>query len=320
MVNELPYGVAKNSLLERIAELVNDKKIEGIAEIRDESSMEGVRVVFEVKRDADPPVVLNNLFKRSALQQTFSGNLMAVLGSSRMPELLTLRGALDHFIEFRVECLRRRSLTRLAKAEARLHIVAGLLKAIGQMDAVIATVRATPTAQEARAALCAQPFELSEAQADALLSMQLRRLTALETEALEKERDELTERVAELTALLGNRSLVVDVILGELEELKNRHNTPRRTTIETSLVAELSDVDLTPEEQCIIIRSSRGYIKRLLLDQFDAQVRTIPLISQPPPITPERPVPSRMSCVLSVTGSCLTSYTASRHSRQGGHV
>lgn len=283
VVSELPFGVAKNVLLERIAALVNEKKVEGVAEIRDESSMEGLRVIFEVKRDADPLVVLNNLYKRSALQQSFSANLMAVLGSGRMPELLTLRRALSHFVEFRVECLRRRCSSRLRKAESRLHIVRGLIQALGQMDGVIETIRAAETVADARTKLMAKPFELSEAQGDALLAMQLRRLTALEAQALEKEAKTLGEEVSELQALLADRSLVEELIRKELGELKTKHATPRRTMIGTAAEAELNEIDLTPEEQCIIIRSSRGYVKRLLLDQFDAQAHAAGLRLNPTP-------------------------------------
>ena len=272
VVTDLPFGVAKNTLLERIAAMVNEKKLDGIAEIRDESSMQGTRVVFEIKRDADPLVVLNNMYKRSSLQNSFSGNLMAVVGKGRMPEQLTLRSALQAFIDFRVECLERRSRFRLAKAEARLHIVQGLLVAQENMDGVVEAVRAAPNSTAARSALEAQ-FDLSSAQADAILSMQLRRLTALERDTLTREGATLRATEADLRAMLTDQRRITNLISEEIGELSAKYATPRRTMIGSASDAELNEMDLTPSAQCIIIKSLKGFVKRLPLDEFDAQQR-----------------------------------------------
>ena len=165
VVTELPYSTQKGGLLEKIATLVNEKKLSGISDIRDESTMEGTRIVFEVKRDAEAAVVLNNLFKRTALQQSFAGNMMAVLGGGRMPEQLTLRRALLEFIEFRVECVQRRTAFELKKAEARLHLVEGLLVALARLDEVVDAIRQARGAAEARTLLESAAFGLSTEQA-----------------------------------------------------------------------------------------------------------------------------------------------------------
>ena len=273
VVTELPFTVAKNGLLERIASMVNEKKLDGIANIRDESSMEGLRIVFEVKRDAEPLVVLNNMYKRSSLQHSFAGNLMAVVGNGRMPEQLTLRAALLAFLDFRVECLQRRCRFRLAKAEARLHIVEGMLVAQERMDEVVQTIRSSKTAADARVALESSRFGLSAEQGEAILSMQLRRLTALERDGLLAESKTLHATAAELRGLLAEEPKLFQLISDELGELKEKYGTPRRTLIGTASDAELNEIDLTANERCIIIKSVRGYVKRLPLDEFDAQRR-----------------------------------------------
>jgi DNA gyrase subunit A len=273
VVTELPYGVAKNPLLERIALMVNEKKLEGIAHINDESSMEGLRIVFEVKRDAEPLVVLNNMYKRTSLQHTFAGNLMAVVGAGRLPEQLTLRSALLTFIDFRIECLERRTRHRLRKAEERLHLVDGLLIAQERMDDVVASIRAAKGVSEARATLQAPPYALTAEQSEAILSMQLRRLTALEREGLVEEGDTLRATAADLNGLLSERPKLLALIAEELGELKEVHNTPRRSQLGDSADAELSEMDMVANEQCIIIKSLGGYMKRLPLDGFDAQQR-----------------------------------------------
>ena len=273
VVTELPYGVAKNRLLEQIATMVNEKKLEGVAEIRDESSMEGLRIVFEVKRDAEPLVVLNNMYKRSALQNSFPGNLMAVVGQGRMPEQLTLRSALNAFIDFRIDCVERRCRHRLAKAEARLHLVDGLLIAQGRMDEIVATIRASNNVSDARTALESSRFGLSTEQADAILSMQLRRLTALERDTLEQEGVTLRATAAELNGLLNERPKLLALLSDELSGLKEKYGTPRKTKIGAASDAELNEIDLTANERCIIIKSLKGYVKRLPLDEFEAQRR-----------------------------------------------
>lgn len=273
VVTEIPYGIQKNGMLERIATMVNEKKLDGIAEIRDESSMEGLRIVFEIKRDAEPLVVLNNMYKRSSLQHTFAGNLMAVVGAGRMPEQLTLRSALSSFLDFRIECVERRCRFRLGKAEARLHLVDGLLIAQARMDEVVQTIRSAKDVAEARAALESDLFGLTREQCDAILAMQLRRLTALERETLEKEGASLRETAAELTSLLAERPKLRALISDELAELKISYGSPRRTKIGSASDADLTEQDLTANEACIIIRSVKGYMKRLPLDEFEAQKR-----------------------------------------------
>lgn len=273
VVTELPYGVSKNSLLERIAAMVNEKKIEGIAEIRDESSMEGIRIVFEIKRDSEPLVVLNRMYKSSNLQYTFSGNLMAVTGDGRMPQQLTLRTALLAFLDFRVECLLRRSRHRLNKAQDRLHIVDGLLIAQSRMDEVVQTIRTAKNVSDARTLLESEKFGLSKLQAEAILSMQLRRLTALERESLEKEGGDLRATIAELNLLISDRPKLLQLISDELAALKEKYGTPRRTRIGHSSDAGLEEIDLVANEPCIIIKTSRGYMKRLGFKEFQAQNR-----------------------------------------------
>jgi len=273
VVTQLPYGVSKNSMLERIAAMVNEKKLEGIAEIRDESSMEGIRIVFEIKRDSEPLVVLNRMYKNTNLQNSFSGNLMAVTGDGKMPQQLTLRAALLAFLDFRVECLLRRSRFRLRKAQERLHIVDGLLIAQSRMDEVVKTIRTAKNVSDARMLLESEKFGLSKVQAEAILSMQLRRLTALERETLEKEGDTLRATIAELNLLISDRPKLLNLISEELASLKDKYGTPRRSRIGSSADAELTDMDMTANEPCIIIKTSRGYMKRLAFNDFQAQNR-----------------------------------------------
>ena len=232
----------------------------------------GVRVVFELKRDAEPSVVLNNLYKRGGLQTSFAGNLMAVLDGGRLPEQLTLRRALEQFIEFRVLTVQRRAAYELRRAEARLHLVDGLLLALARLDDVIAAIRSATAAGEARQLLQSSAFGLSDEQAEAVLALPLRRLSALEEQTLTDEGTTLRGTIGELNALLGERANVLSKISAELGELKGTYGTPRRSTIEEA-TAELSDLELTAREECLILRTARGFVKRLPLDQFDAQNR-----------------------------------------------
>jgi DNA gyrase subunit A len=238
----------------------------------DESSMEGVRIVLEIKRDSDPSVVLNNLYKRTPLQTSFAGNLMAVVGAGRLPEQLTLRSALLAFLDFRIECIERRSRGRLTKTQARLHVVDGLLVAQQDMDGVVATIRAADDTAGARAALMSK-FGLSQEQSDAILQLQLRRLTALERASLVEEAETLQARRADLQGLLAERSKVLALIGEELAELKSKFDTPRRSQLGSADDADVEDIDLTANEQCIIIRSLKGYVKRMPLAEFEAQNR-----------------------------------------------
>ena len=272
VVTELPYSKQKGGLLEKIATMVNEKKLAGISDIRDESTMEGTRIVFEVKRDAEAAVVLNNLFKRTALQQSFAGNMMAVLGGGRMPELLTLRRSLLEFVDFRVECVQRRTAFELKKAETRLHLVEGLLVALSRLDEVVEAIRQAQGAAEARTLLESAAFGLSREQAEAILSMQLRRLTALEGESLGAEAVTLRAQTASLQLLLAERPRVLELIKEELAELKAKYATPRRTLLGAD-VKDFTDAELITEQSAVIITTADGFIKRLPLDELSAQRR-----------------------------------------------
>lgn len=272
VVSELPYQTNKAALLERIAEMVNEKKLEGIADLRDESDREGMRVVIEVKRDADRGVVLNNLFKKTALQTSFGGNMLALVG--RYPTRLSLRRALQAFLDFRAEVVRRRAQFDLSKARERGHVVQGLLTALRQLDAVIETVRGASDVGAARAALTAPDgrFALSERQADAILSMQLRRLTQLESHRLEAEHADLVARIADLEDVLARRERVMSIISRELDEVKRAHGAPRRSEIMLG-DGELSDLDMIANDRSVVLVTRKGYVKRMPLREFEAQHR-----------------------------------------------
>jgi DNA gyrase subunit A len=272
IVTELPYQVNKALLLERIAALVNEKKLDGIADLRDESDRQGMRVVIELKRDADKNVVLNQLFKKTALQSAFNGNMLALVG--RRPQKLTLRRALEVFLEHRIQVIERRCRFELGKAREREHVVQGLLIALRDIDAIIRIVRGAADASLARKALMdAQgAFGLTERQADAILSMQLRRLTQLEMGRLEQEHQELVTRIGELEDTLARRELVMGIISRELAEIQKTFGSARRSTISLEEL-ELSDLDMIPNEESVIIATKQGYVKRIALREFEAQRR-----------------------------------------------
>ncbi|PSP18037.1 MAG: DNA gyrase subunit A [Cyanobacteria bacterium QS_8_64_29] len=269
IISELPFQTNKAGLVEKIAELVNAKKLEGISDIRDESDREGMRVVVELKRDAYPRVVLNNLYKQTPLQSNFGANLLALADGE--PQLLTLKQLLRSFIEFRIEAITRRTRYELRKAEERDRILQGLLAALADLDAVIRTIRGAADTPTAKAQLMAQ-FELGEDQADAILQMQLRRLTALEADKIQAEHDDLVERIADLRDILARRERIESIIEQELSEIKSRFATPRRTTIEAN-AGELDEQDLIANEQAVILLTEQGYIKRMPVDTFTAQSR-----------------------------------------------
>ncbi|MFN4270626.1 MAG: DNA gyrase subunit A [Thermosynechococcus sp.] len=269
VITELPYQTNKAALMEKIAELVNEKKIEGIADLRDESDREGIRVVIELKRDAYPRVVLNNLYKQTPLQVNFGANMLAIVNGK--PQLLTLKRSLEIFLSFREEAIARRTRYALRKAEEREHLLQGLLVALAHLEAVIQLIRSASDTTLARQQLM-QTYALSEAQADAILQMQLRRLTALEAEKIEREHAELQRQIADYRDILANRQRVLAMIEKEVTELKAKFATPRRSRI-VQAEGEISDTDLIANNKSVILVTQQGYIKRMPVDTFEAQSR-----------------------------------------------
>ncbi len=269
IIEEIPYQVNKADMVRKAADLVNEKRIEGISEIRDESDRNGMRVVFDLKRDAIPNVVLNKLYKYTQLQTSFSVNNIALVNGR--PQLLNLREMIFHYIEHRVDVVVRRTQFELRKAEERAHILQGLIIAIDNLDAVIALIRGSQTPEEARNGLM-EKFELSELQARAILDMRLQKLTGLERDKLRAEFDELMEIIGRLKAILADKQLQMDIIKGELLEMRERFGDERRSRIEFSS-AELSIEDMIPDEQVVITISHAGYIKRTRLAEYKEQSR-----------------------------------------------
>lgn len=269
IVTELPYQTNKAALIEKIAELVNDKKIDGISDIRDESDRDGMRIVIELKRDAYPRVVINNLYKQTPIQANFGANMLALVNGE--PQLLTLSQFLKVFLEFRVESIARRTRYYLRKAEERDHLLQGLLIALENLDSIIHLIRHAADAPTARQELI-ETYRLSEAQADAILQMQLRRLTALEAEKIHQEHEDLQVQITDLRDILARRERILEIIIEEVTQLKTTQATPRRTVIEQS-ENELDDVDLIANEKAIILVTEQGYIKRMPVNTFEAQSR-----------------------------------------------
>jgi len=271
IVTELPYQVNKSALVERIADLARDKKIEGISELRDESDREGIRVVIELKREVIPEVVLNNLYRHTALQSSFSVNFLALVDGQPRSNI-SLKEALQYFIEFRRVVIVRRSQYELRQAQARAHILEGLKKALDNLDAVIALIRRSPSAEAAREGLMTT-FALSQIQAQAILDMQLRRLAALERKKIEDEYAEVLKNIAYLEDLLANPRKVLYLIQEETKKLKEKYADPRRTHIQEGELTEFSQEDLIPHQDVVVTLSQRGYIKRVPCDTFRLQHR-----------------------------------------------
>jgi DNA gyrase subunit A len=269
IITQLPYQTNKSSLIEKIAELVNDKKIDGISDIRDESDRTGMRIVIELKRDAYPRVVLNNLYKQTTIQANFGANMLALVNSE--PQLLTIRRFLEVFLDFRVEAITRRTRYQLRKAEERDHLLQGLLIALDNIDAIIQLIRGAADTVTARNELV-ETYGLSQTQADAILQMQLRRLTALEAEKIQAEHEDLLAQIADLNDILARKERIEAIIESELDSIKQTHATPRRTEI---LQGEggLLDKDLIANEQSVILVTEQGYIKRMAVSTFEAQSR-----------------------------------------------
>ncbi len=270
IVSELPYQVNKANLVEKIAQLTRDKRVEGISDIRDESDRHGMRVVIELRRDAQPNIVLNNLYKHTSLRSAFNSIVLALVDGQ--PQVIPLKRALALFIEHREEVIRRRSEFRLQRARDRDHIVQGLLLALDQMDEVITTIRASADVEEARTNLM-QNFDLSQPQAQAILDMQLRRLAALERERLEKEHQDLLTTIGELEALLAEPAKVLEAIKEETAKLKTDFGDRRRTVIYPDEVEEQSAEDFITHQEMVITLSQRGYIKRVPRETYRTQHR-----------------------------------------------
>jgi DNA gyrase subunit A len=269
VVTEIPFMVNKSSLLERIAELVRDGKIDGVSDLRDESNREGMRIVIELKREAPDEVVLNQLFKQTPMQSTFGVNMLALVNGR--PETLSLKQALRHFIDFRREVVVRRATYDLAQAEARAHLLEGFAIALDHLDEVIAIIRRSEDTATARSQLM-ERFTLSERQANAILEMRLRSLTALERQRVMDELEELRARIEDLKDLLGSDERIFGVIVEELEAIREKYGDDRRTEIGGAVVG-LSTEDLIVEEDMVVTVSHAGYIKRNPLTQYRAQRR-----------------------------------------------
>ena len=269
VVTEIPYQVNKAMLIEKIAELVKDQKITGISDLRDESDREGMRIVIELKRDAKPDVVKNNLFKHTQLATTFGYNMLALCG--KQPRLMNLKQVLEEFVAHRVEIVTRRTTFFLKKAKLRAHILAGLLIALGSLDEVIELIKKSKTTDDAREGLMSR-FGLDVEQANAILEMQLRRLTGLEQDKIKNEYDELLKKIEEYEEILADRNKVLAIIKTELLEDRAKYGDERKTQIVPEQ-GEMSIEDLTPNIPMAVFITNQGYLKRISLDTFDRQNR-----------------------------------------------
>ena len=269
IITQLPFQTNKAGLIERIADLVNEKKLEGISDIRDESDRDGMRIVIELKRDAYPQVVLNNLFKLTPLQNNFSANILALVNGE--PVTLSLRRMLDVFLDFRIETIRRRTAFLLRKAEERDHILVGLLLALTSLDQIINLIRSAKDTSSAKDQLQTK-HELSPIQADAILQMQLRRLTALEADKIKDEHEELINKIKELKGILNDKNKILDIILDELNTIDKRFSSPRKTEI-LNLGGGLDDIDLIANERSVVLLTETGYLKRMPVNEFESTSR-----------------------------------------------
>ena len=270
IVNELPYQVNKARLIEKIAELVRDKKIDGITNIRDESDRNGMRIVIDVRRDANGNVVLNNLYKQTAMQSSFGINMLALVNGQ--PQTLSLKEALFHYLEHQKVVIRRRTEFDLKKAEDRAHILEGLRIALDHIDEIIKLIRSSQTGDEAKRGLSEQ-FNLSDRQAQAILDMRLQRLTGLERDKIEEEYNNLVALIAELKGILADESKIIAIIHEEMTEIKERFNDARRTEIIAGGANMIEDEDLIPRENSVLTLTHNGYIKRLPANTYRSQRR-----------------------------------------------
>ncbi|WP_058309204.1 DNA gyrase subunit A [Gracilibacillus massiliensis] len=270
LVSELPYQVNKAKLIEKIADLARDKRIEGITDLRDESDRNGMRIVIELRRDANPNVVLNNLYKQTSLQTSFGINMLALVDGQ--PKVLNLKQCLEYYLAHQKEIITRRTQYELNKAEARAHILEGLRIALDHIDEIITLIRGSQTTEIAREGLMNQ-FKLSEKQAQAILDMRLQRLTGLERDKIEEEYNQIMELIEELKAILADEEKILEIIREELLEIKEKFNDERRTEIISGGVDLIEDEDLIPEENIVVTLTHRGYIKRLPASTYRAQRR-----------------------------------------------
>ncbi|HHJ7397860.1 TPA: DNA gyrase subunit A, partial [Streptococcus pyogenes] len=270
VVTEFPYGVNKTKVHEHIVRLAQEKRLEGITAVRDESSREGVRFVIEIRREASATVILNNLFKLTSLQTNFSFNMLAI--ENGVPKILSLRQIIDNYISHQKEVIIRRTQFDKDKAEARAHILEGLLIALDHLNEVIAIIRNSETDVIAQTELMSR-FDLSERQSQAILDMRLRRLTGLERDKIQSEYDDLLALIADLSDILAKPERIITIIKEEMDEIKRKYANPRRTELMVGEVLSLEDEDLIEEEDVLITLSNKGYIKRLAQDEFRAQKR-----------------------------------------------
>lgn len=270
LVHELPYQVNKAKLIEKIAELVRDKKIDGITGLRDESDRNGMRIVIEVRRDANANVVLNNLYKQTPMQSSFGINMLALVDGQ--PKVLPLKDMLFHYLEHQKEVITRRTKFELAKAEARAHILEGLRIALDHIEEIIKIIRSSRNGEEAKPLLM-ERFNLSEKQSQAILDMRLVRLSGLEREKIEEEYQELQRLIAELQAILADGEKVVAIVREELLDIKERFNDARRTQITMGGLEMIEDEDLIPQENSVVTLTHKGYIKRLAANTYRSQKR-----------------------------------------------
>ncbi|MEQ6152201.1 DNA gyrase subunit A [Enterococcus faecalis] len=270
LVTELPYMVNKAKLIERISELHRDKRIEGITDLRDESSREGMRIVIDVRRDVSASVVLNNLYKMTALQTSFGFNMLAI--EKGVPKILSLKRILENYVEHQKEVITRRTIFDKNKAEARAHILEGLRIALDHIDEIIAIIRGSQSDDEAKATLI-ERFEFSDRQAQAILDMRLRRLTGLERDKIENEYQELLKFIADLEDILARPERVIEIIKTELNDFRTKFGDARRTELLVGEVLSLEDEDLIEEEEVVITLTNNGYIKRMANSEFRAQRR-----------------------------------------------
>src|SRR3972149_5497353 len=269
VITEIPFQVNKSKVIERIAELVQDKKIEGISDIRDESDREGMRIVVELKRGEQPEVILNNLYKHTQLQETFGMIMLAIVNGQ--PRTLPLIEALQLFIDHRVTVVRRRTAYDLRKAQERAHILEGFLKALQHLDAVIKLIRASKTPKDAREGLMAH-FDFTERQAQAILELQLQRLTAMEREKVQQEYDELQKKIAEYKEILASEKVLKKVIVEELKQVQKVYGAVRRTEI-IEEQAGIKLEELITVKDVVITVSHTGYMKRTPVSTYRQQTR-----------------------------------------------
>ncbi|WP_025724999.1 DNA gyrase subunit A [Acholeplasma granularum] len=270
IITEIPYQVNKTTLIERIADVVKNKIIEGISDLRDESSRKGMRIVIELKKDTNPMVTLNNLYKHTQLQTSFGINMIALVDNK--PQLLTLKDALTHYIAHQIDIITRRTQFDLDKAEARMHILEALVKALNDVDNVIKIIKDAKTPEVARINLI-EAYDFTETQARAILTMQLQRLTGLEIDKINEEAGNLEIKIGELKEILSNEDLKIEIIRTELQEIKDKYDDPRQSEINLYEDLDIDNEDLIPVEDIVVTVTNNGYIKRMNVDEYKLQNR-----------------------------------------------